>query len=176
MKAIIVVAALLAVACDREVARATAPLPLTGRVVDQAEIISPSTEQALHDRLAKLEALTSDQLVVVTTSSLGGKSIEAYGLALALGNGWGIGTDKLDNGVLIIVAPADRKFRIEVGMGLEALLTDAKAGTIIQHTMPLFRAGNYEGGISSAVTDVETLLLSDRRRPQPKPAPMKKAA
>ncbi len=174
MKAIIVVAALFAVACDRQAARATAPLTLTGRVVDQAQIIGPSTEQGLNGRLAKLEASTSDQLVVVTTSSLGGKSIEAYGIAL--GDGWGIGTEKLNNGVLIIVAPAERKIRIEVGLGLEGLLTDATAGTIIQRTMPLFRAGDYEGAISAAVTDVETLLLSDQRRPQPKPAPMKKVA
>ncbi len=174
MKAIIVVAALLAAACDRSGARANAPLPLTGRVVDQAQIIGPLTEHALDSRLAKLEATTTDQVVVVTTPSLGGKSIEAYGLEL--GNGWHIGTAKLDNGVLIIVAPNEHKVRVEVGLGLEGLLTDAKASEIIRHAMPFYQAGNYEGGIVAAVSDVEGVLLSDRRRPQPKPAPMKKAA
>src|SRR6185436_8797753 len=97
---------------------APAPAPalpaLTGRVVDMADLLSPGEEAALTRRLAALERRTSDQLVIVTTRSLGGRSIEEYGLRL--GNGWHIGQRGRDNGVLLIVAPREHLTRIEVGM------------------------------------------------------------
>jgi uncharacterized protein len=173
-KAVIIAASLMAAACDQGQARRAAPLPLTGRVVDQANLIGPAAEQALDTRLAKLEAQTGDQLVVVTTASLGGATIEEYGLAL--GNGWRIGDKDLDNGVLLILAPNEHKVRIEVGTGLEGLLTDAKAAEIIRDTLSFYQSANFEGGLVSSVARMESILRQDRRRPQRKASALKKAA
>jgi uncharacterized protein len=147
---------------------------LTGRVVDTANLIDDRSEQALSLRLEALEKATSDQMVVVTVPSLSGQSIESY--ALALGNRWRIGREDVDNGVIILVAPTERKVRVEVGLGLEGLLTDAKAGEVSKAVLPRFGAGDYAGGIGVAVDQIDQVLRSDRRRPQPKPVPEKEAA
>lgn len=141
--------------------------PLTGRVVDNAHILSGAERDRLKRGLQALERRTSDQLVVVTLPSLGGAPIEAVGLRL--GNSWRIGRARLDNGVLLIVAPADRKVRIEVGCGLEGLLTDARAASIIQQKLiPLFRRGNYDGAVEMGVSAIGSVLSGDLRRPQPR--------
>jgi uncharacterized protein len=129
----------------------TLPVPaLTGRVVDQANILSDSEESRLAAKLGALEAKTSTQLVVVTLPSLNGRPIEEWGLAL--GRGWGIGQEGKDNGALLIVAPNDRELRIEVGYGLEGTLPDATADAIIRNVIvPRFKAGNLAGGISDGV-------------------------
>ena len=137
---------------------------LTGRVVDDAQIIAPSTERQLSDRSVALENDTSDQLVVVTLPSLHGARIED--VAIALGRGWGIGQRKLDNGVLLIVAPNDHKVRIEVGLGLDRLLSDERAGKIIRDMLPLFRTNKFEQGISLGESEIIQILESDKRRPQ----------
>jgi uncharacterized protein len=145
---------------------------LSGRVADGAHVLAPAAREALTRRLAALEARTRDQLVVVTLPSLAGHPIESWGLAL--GNGWGIGRKGLDNGVLLIVAPRDHKVRIEVGCGLEGLLTDARAGQIIERDIvPRFRARQLEGGIEAGVASIDTLLRRDRRRPQRRPTSAK---
>lgn len=114
-----------------------------------------------------MERTTSDQLVVVTLPSLEGRPIETWGLEL--GNGWGVGQDKLDNGVLLIVAPNDRKVRIEVGYGLEGLLTDARAKDIIDaQLLPSFRENDLVGGIQKGVDAIIKVLESSRARPMPK--------
>jgi len=161
--------ALAAAACGQGGAVANSQdeqLQLTGRVVDEANLIDLATEEALTNSLAALEAQTSDQLVVVTVSSLHGQPIEKASQDLA--NRWGIGRADVDNGVVMLVAPADRKVRIAVGLGLEGLLTDAKAGDVIQMMLPEFRAGRMQEGIVKGVNAVETILRSDIRRPQPK--------
>ena len=152
---------------DAAVAR-TLPLPrLTGRVVDNAHILSSVERDRLTRRLAALERRTSDQLVVVTVPSLGGAPIEAVGLRL--GKGWGIGRKGLDNGVLLIIAPNDRKTRIEVGCGLEGLLTDARAASILQTKLiPLFRRSEYDVAAEAGVASIAAILESDPRRPQPR--------
>lgn len=128
--------------------------PLTGRVVDEADLLSPATEQALTEKLAALEADSSDQLVVVTLSSLRNQEIEDYGYQL--GRAWGIGQGENDNGALLIVAPNERKVRIEVGYGLEPILTDAFSALVIHNQiLPAFREGDYETGI---VRGVDALL------------------
>ena len=149
-------------------------LQLTGRVVDAARIMDDRSKQALTLRLEALERATSDQLLVVTVPSLKGQPIEDY--SLNLGKRWGIGRADVDNGVIILVAPTERKVRVEVGLGLEGLLTDAKAGDVIKTMVPRFKAGDYAGGIGVGVDRIDQLLRSDRRRPQPKPAPIKEAA
>src|ERR1700759_2333135 len=119
---------------------------LTGRVVDNANILSAQTKADLTDKLAALEAKTSRQLIVVTLPSLQGYEISDYGYQL--GRTWGIGQAKLNNGVLLIIAPTEHRARIEVGYGLEPILTDALSEVIIQNTMlPNFRKGDYNTGV-----------------------------
>lgn len=121
---------------------------LTGRVVDNAELLSPADEAALTAKLEALEGASSRQLVVATVPDLQGYPIEDYGYRL--GRAWGIGQEEANNGVILLVAPNDRKVRIEVGYGLEPILTDALSALIIQNTiLPRFRADDYAGGISA---------------------------
>lgn len=132
-------------------------IPLTGRVVDQADLLDPATEAALTQRLAEFEAKSSDQIVVATISSLDGEPIENF--ANRQFRAWGLGQAGEDNGVLLLVARDDRKMRIEVGYGLEGGLTDLLSKLIIEDTMvPAFRAGDFGGGITGAVEDIITVL------------------
>jgi uncharacterized protein len=120
--------------------------PLTGRVVDDAHVLSPEVQADLTAKLAALEAKTGRQLVVVTLPSLQGYDIEDYGYQL--GRAWGIGQKDKDTGVLFIVAPSERKVRIEVGYGLEPVLTDALSSVILQEqVLPKFRSGDIAGGV-----------------------------
>lgn len=122
--------------------------PLTGRVVDIADLLTPAEEAALTRKSADLERATGHQFVIVTLPSLDGRSIEQVGLAL--GNGWGIGREDADDGVLLIVAPNERRVRIEVGCGLETTLTNAEADSIIQQTiLPRFREARMPMGIAA---------------------------
>jgi len=123
---------------------------LTGRVVDGANILSAATKEDLTTKLAALEQKTSRQLVVVTIPSLQGYEISDYGYQL--GRAWGIGQAKMNNGILLIVAPTEHKVRIEVGYGLEPIVTDALSSVIIQtQILPKFRAGDFNGGVEAGV-------------------------
>ncbi|WP_332770055.1 TPM domain-containing protein [Phenylobacterium sp.] len=120
--------------------------PLTGRVVDGADLLSPSAEQELTAELADLEAKTGRQLVVATVPDLRGYEIEDYGYQLL--RTWGIGDKERDDGTILIVAPTARKVRIEVGYGLEPVLTDALSSLIIQQRiLPAFKSGKMEDGV-----------------------------
>lgn len=133
---------------------------LTGRVVDEANLLSPAREAELEARLAALERDTSDQLVVVTVRSLGGYDIADYGTQL--GRHWQIGQKDGDNGVLLIVALEERKIRIEVGYGLEGILTDALSALIIHEQItPAFKVGGFERGIEQGVIAIEAQLRLD---------------
>ena len=121
---------------------------LTGRVVDAANIIPDADEAALTGKLAAVEQASSRQLVVATVPDLQGYPIEDYGYQL--GRHWGIGQKGANNGIILIVAPSERKVRIEVGYGLEPIMTDALAGNIIaERILPEFKAGDYPGGIEA---------------------------
>lgn len=135
--------------------------PLTGRVVDNAHLLSADTQQRLTDELAQLEAKTGRQVVVATVPDLQGYPIEDYGYQL--GRTWGIGNKDRDDGVVFLVAPNDRKVRIEVGYGLEPVLTDALSSTIIQaKVLPAFRAGKMEQGVvDGAEAVIQQLGLPD---------------
>ncbi len=148
-----------AVLCCLMLAAAAVAAPsfpkLTGRVVDQASMLSPAESQRLETRLAAHERAGGNQLVVVTVPNLGGYDIESYGYQL--GRHWGIGQKQEDNGVLLIIAQQERKVRIEVGYGLEGQLTDALSANII-HTviLPYFKLGQFGNGIeqgSAAIID-----------------------
>jgi uncharacterized protein len=126
---------------------------LTGRVVDAADILPPEVEARIAARSEAIEKQTTAQLVVATVPSLDGYEIEDYGYRL--GRAWGIGQKRDgkgngDNGVILLVAPKDRKVRIEVGYGLEPILTDALSSVIIQRAIiPEFRAGNMPAGVEA---------------------------
>jgi uncharacterized protein len=136
---------------------------LTGRVVDEAGLLSAADRAALTQSLADLEAKTTDQLVVVTLKSLQGTAIGDYGYQL--GRRWKIGQKDKDSGVLLIVAASERKVRIEVGYGLEGTLTDAATKIIIENAiLPRFKTGDFAGGIKSGVADIIQLLGGDTAR------------
>jgi uncharacterized protein len=135
---------------------------LTGRVVDQADLLTPEQEASLTAKLAGLETQSNRQLVVATISDLQGYEISDYGYRL--GRHWAIGQDgkgesEKDNGAILIVAPNERKMRIEVGYGLEPVLTDGLSSSIIRNDItPYFKAGDFNGGINAGVDRIVTQL------------------
>ena len=123
---------------------------LTGRVVDNAEILKPDTRKRLAETLRQHEQKTTNQVAVLTVRTLQGDSVEEY--AVRVFEHWKLGQKGKDNGVLVVVAPQDRRMRIEVGYGLEGVLPDATAARIIRNVMtPRFKAGDYDGGITQGV-------------------------
>jgi len=119
---------------------------LSGRIVDQAHILSPDSVRSLTQMLEDYERGTSNQVVVVTVPSLQGYEIDDYGYQL--GRAWGLGQKGKDNGALLVVAPTERKVRIEVGYGLEPILTDTASNAIIQGIiLPAFKSGSMEAGV-----------------------------
>ena len=144
-------AMVFALVCLAVPAQAAPSFPaLSGRVVDDAHILSDATKSDLTQKLAALEAKTSRQLVVVTLPSLGGYEISDYGYQL--GRAWGIGQGKLNNGALLIVAPTEHRVRIEVGYGLEPVLTDAFSSVVITTQItPQFKKGDFDAGVVAGV-------------------------
>jgi uncharacterized protein len=136
--------------------------PLTGRVVDDAHILPAQTQAELTQKLATLEQANGDQLVVVTLSSLQDYDIADYGYRL--GRAWGIGQKGQNNGALLIIAPNEKKVRIEAGYGLEPVLTDAVSSLIIQREiLPRFREGDYAGGTTAGVDALIRVLAEPRQ-------------
>ncbi|MCG8392146.1 MAG: TPM domain-containing protein [Pseudomonadales bacterium] len=148
---------------------------LSGRVVDQANLLTATQRQSLAQSLVSAEQNTSNQVVVVTVPDLQGYDIADYGYQL--GRHWGIGSKEFDNGVLLIVAPNDRKVRIEVGYGLEGVLTDALSSVIIQQEiLPAFRQGQFYGGIQAGVTGILAAIQGEYEgtaQPRQKPSGLK---
>jgi uncharacterized protein len=135
--------------------------PLTGRVNDQANIIPAQTSAALETKLKDLEDKSSIQLVVATVNSLDGSDIETY--ANGLFRAWKLGEAKKNNGALLLIAPNERKVRIEVGYGLEGVLTDALSKIVISTAIaPRFKAGDYGGGIELGVDAIIDILSGDQ--------------
>ncbi|MEH6661374.1 MAG: TPM domain-containing protein [Parasphingorhabdus sp.] len=121
-------------------------MALTGRVVDDADLLTDETEKELTSILANLEQTSGPQFVIATTKSLNGLKITDCSLKLA--RAWGIGNKHRDDGVLLLVAPNEREVRIEVGYGLEASLSDPFCAEVIREAMlPAFSAGQMEEGI-----------------------------
>jgi uncharacterized protein len=130
---------------------------LTGRVIDNAHLLSAGAHQQLEQALADYEQGTTNQVVVTTVPSLDGVAIEEYGVQL--GRYWHIGQKGKDNGVLLIIAPKEHQAHIEVGYGLEGVLTDALSSQIIQGViLPDFRAGNMEKGVVDGTQAVLSVL------------------
>lgn len=143
--------------------------PLTGRVVDQAGVMTSTTRGDIAAKSRDLEEKSGIQLVVATVSSLQGGDIETY--ANELFRTWKLGQTQKNNGVLLLVAPAEHKVRIEVGYGLEGMLTDALASTIISAAIiPRFKSGDLSGGIQHGVDGIISVLSGDTSDWQPKAA------
>lgn len=127
--------------------------PLTGRVVDAANLLSPEQEAQLTQRSAEIEKASSRQFVVATIPDLQGYPIEDFGYKL--GSAWKIGQSEANNGIILIVAPNERLVRIEVGKGLEPIMTDGFSGLIIDNIIiPKFRAGDMAGGIMAGAAEI----------------------
>lgn len=133
---------------------------LTGRIVDGASIISADARAKIEAKLAAHEAKTSDQVVVATLPSLQDKTIEDFGNRLF--RHWQLGDKAKNNGLLLLIAPNERKIRIEVGYGLEGAMTDALSRVVISTAIaPRFKTGDFGGGIEAGIDAILATLTGD---------------
>ena len=133
---------------------------LTGRIVDNAELMTPATHAGLTAKLKAHEDKTGNQVVVLTIPTLGEESIDAYGVRVV--EQWKIGKKGKDNGALLIVVPKEKKIRIEVGYGLEGAMPDAVASRIIRNVIaPPFMAGQFDQGMAAGVEAIIATLEGD---------------
>ena len=143
---------------------------LTGRVVDLADLLSPTDAAALEARLAAFEDDVGSQLVVLTVPSLDGAPIEDYAIRVA--EAWKLGREGIDDGVLLLIARDERRMRLEVGYGLEGSLTDARARRILDHVItPRFRAGDFAGGVRDGMDAVMATIRGETPAPEGRQAP-----
>ncbi|MGB9082296.1 MAG: TPM domain-containing protein, partial [Desulfuromonadaceae bacterium] len=133
---------------------------LHGRVNDYANLLSPGASQRLEQALADFERSDSTQIVVLTINSLEGESLEEYSIKVA--EAWRIGQAKLDNGAILLIAKQERKIRIEVGRGLEGVLTDLVSGRIIRGDIsPYFKKNDYDTGITAGVSSIMQVVRGE---------------
>jgi uncharacterized protein len=135
--------------------KAQKPVPelWSQRVHDEAKVLSASVVDQLEMQLKEYEDSTTNQIAILIISSLDGDVLEDYSLRVA--EKWQLGSKKNDNGVLLLIAVDDHKMRIEVGQGLEGVLTDAHSNRIIRNEMaPNFRRGDYDAGVKAAVNSM----------------------
>jgi uncharacterized protein len=153
------VVACLLFACTAGVAAGQAFPTARGYVTDEAGVLSPDTVSRLETRLAALEKDTTAEVAVVVALTLDGYSIEQY--AVGLFEKWGIGKRGQDNGVLFLVAYVESEVRIEVGYGLEAIITDGRAGRILdREVIPYLRDDNFDDGLTAGVSAIEEFIRS----------------
>jgi len=156
-----VLVCLLFWACPVSLPAVTPPIPAhpSQYVVDLAGVMDAGARARLNGMLHDLEAKTTAQVVVLTLHSLEGEPIESFSHQTAVK--WGIGKKGKDNGVLLTVAVKDRKYRIEVGYGLESVLPDSLVGSIgRQYLVPHFKKGDFAGGINAAVAEIINKITS----------------
>jgi uncharacterized protein len=133
---------------------------LSGRVNDQANLLDDGVESQLEERLRLLEEDTGAQVAVLTIPSLEGDPLEDFSMRVV--ETWKLGRADADDGVLILIARDERRMRIEVGYGLEGVLTDAQSGRIVDHLMaPRFREGDFNGGVGAAVDAVSSAIRGE---------------
>ena len=136
--------------CTPSASAQTSPPALSGRVVDEAGVLSSTARSDLSTLLEDHERETGNQLAVLTVRTLGGVPVEEYALDVA--RDWQLGTSENDNGVLFLLAIDDREMRIEVGYGLEGVLPDVTASRILRNEVrPFLRQGDYDGGVRAGV-------------------------
>ncbi len=142
---------------------------LTGRVVDDAHLLSDGDKAAVAAKLKALEDRSTVQLVVATVTSLQGEEIEPY--ANALFRKWRLGKKDENNGVLFLIAPTERKIRFEVGYGLEGTLTDALTKLILRNAVgPKLKAGDPAGAVNAGVDEATAILTKDKSEWKARPA------
>ena len=137
----------------------TAPGDPTSYVNDFANVLSASDTHALDGQLRSLEQATSEEIAVVTVPTTGDDTIESY--TNQLFHSWGIGQKGKNNGVMLLLAINDRHVRIEVGYGLEPVLTDARSAEIIRDATPLLKAKAYTGAVQLMVGEIQDTLTGD---------------
>ncbi len=148
----------------------TSPGASNGYVNDFANVLTEEQESVLREKIRAHAAVTTNEIAIVTIATTGDESIEAY--AVKLFEEWGIGKKEKDNGILFLTAIQDRKLRIEVGYGLEPVVTDAKSAQMIAQAVPLLKAADYPGAIdqittailTTAETGVVPLIAADESR------------
>jgi uncharacterized protein len=134
--------------------------PLRAHVNDYAGILSPAAITSLEKALGDFEQRESTQIAVLTVPTLAGEPVEEF--AIKVGEAWGIGQKGKDNGVILLVAQQERKVRIEVGRGLEGTLTDLRSARIIRNEIaPRFRAGDFDGGITTGVSAIMAVVKGE---------------
>jgi uncharacterized protein len=142
---------------------------LTGRVVDDANVLNPAQREALRVKLKTLEDRSGIQFVVATVPSLQGEEIEPY--ANALFRAWQLGEKDKNNGLLFLIAPTERKIRFETGYGLEGTVTDALTKLILRNAVgPKLKTGDYAGGITAGVDEAIAIMTTDKSSWQKRPA------
>ena len=147
---------LLAALLGQAVAAQTFPERGTAPVVDAANIIDEATEARLTQKLDRFEEANQRQFVVATIPDLEGYDIADYGYRL--GREWALGDAENDDGIILIVAPNDRKMRVEVGYGLEGIIPDGLAFEYVEGMKPYFRDGDFSGGIEWGADQIVTQL------------------
>ncbi|MBP7275820.1 MAG: YgcG family protein [Kiritimatiellae bacterium] len=155
---------LLAMAAGAEAAEVFTSVPPVARVTDLTGSLSPAAQAALTDQLQKFEERKGSQIAVLVVPTTAPETIEQYGLRVA--EKWKLGRERVDDGVLVLVAKEDRSARIEVGYGLEGVLPDAIASRIVREDMaPYFKNGDYESGISAAVNQIIRVIDQENLPP-----------
>lgn len=156
-------AGLLMLAAALPAAAAEVPY-LSGRVVDNAEILAAAVRERITATFKAHEDRTGNQLAVLTIPTIHGESVEEF--ALKVFETWKFGQKGKDNGVLVLVVPQDRKMRIEVGYGLEGTLPDVAASRVIRNVMaPHFKSGNFDKGVEDGVTAIVGQLEGEATAP-----------
>jgi uncharacterized protein len=134
-------------------------LKATNYVNDFAGVLNPSTVAQLNSICQQIDEKAHAQIAVVTIKSLDGSDIESY--AVALYKQWGIGSKATDHGVLILLATQDRRYRVEVGYGLEPILSDGKVGGFGREAVPLLKQNDYDGAVALLTTRVADVIAQD---------------
>jgi uncharacterized protein len=145
------------------------PVPvLTGRVVDEAHVLSATTVANLEGQLAGLERAKGSQVAVLTVPTTQPEEMEQFSIRVA--DQWKLGRKGIEDGVILLVARDDHTVRIEVGRGLEGALTDTVASRIIDEEItPRFRQGDYDGGVNAGITRI-VAVINGEPLPPPQPA------
>jgi uncharacterized protein len=133
--------------------------PPTNYVNDFAGVLSPGTLTALNALCAQVDRQAHAQIAVVTVKSLDGEPIENF--ATALEDKWKVGKKGTDRGLLLILATNDRKYRVEVGYGLEGILPDGRVGDIGRAMVPYLRQNDYDGAVTMAVRQIAGVIAAD---------------
>jgi len=131
-----------------------------GYVTDLAQVIDPATKSKIEALCTEVQQKTGAQIAVVTVRSLDGQSKEDY--AADLYKHLGVGSKKESRGVLLLLAPGERQYRVEVGYGLEPVINDARAGDVGRAMVPDLRSGDYNGAVMSGVTRLAQLIAADK--------------